>query len=405
VFILFATMKELPNIQLDAVHVNDITKTFAEHWDNIQHEKIFPALNYQLDYAVIDNDGNLITTTRRGLNETINSAIKNRDTIVDIVVDENIAGKIIFYNDTAQILKQDRTILLCRLIIIFIFMMMIFAAYTFYLHVSILRPFRKMKKYAEHIAAGNFDFPLKMDKHNLFGAFTESFDLMREELHKAKENERKADRSKKELVMSLSHDIKTPIASIKAVAELMLITTTNDKHKKQLAIINVKADQINSLITDMFHSVLEELNELNVAAAEVQSGELSELICNADYKKLVKSFSIPNCIVSADLLRLQQIFDNIIGNSYKYAGTEIEISAAFVEQFLSIEIIDFGKGVPKEELPLLFNKFYRGKDTETKSGYGLGLFIAKHLLEKMSGNIQCKNLDNGFSVQVNLRLG
>jgi signal transduction histidine kinase len=399
-------MKKSPSIQLDAVQVNDITKTFAEHWENMQNGKpIFPNFDYQLDYAVIDNAENLLAATRRGLNETIHSAIQNRDTIVDIVVDENVVGKIIFYNNTAQILKQEKMILHRRLMIIFIFMMMIFAAYTFYLHATILRPFHKMKKYAEHIAAGNFDIPLGMDKQNLFGAFTESFDLMREELHKAKENERKADRSKKELVASLSHDIKTPIASIKALSELMLVTTKDDENKKRLQNINLKADHINVLITDMFHSVLEELDELNVAAAEVQSGELLQLIHNADYQKCVKDFSIPSCIVFADVQRLQQVFDNIIGNSYKYAGTQIEIRAAFAEQFLSIKIIDFGKGVKKDEQPFLFNKFFRGKDAEAKSGYGLGLFIAKHLLEKMSGNISCKNLDNGFCVQVKLRLG
>ncbi len=128
-----------------------------------------------------------------------------------------------------------------------------------YCEKRILSPFRKLQSFAWHIAAGNLDVPLEMDRNNLFGAFTESFDLMREELHNSREKEREADRSKKELVASLSHDIKTPVASIKSATELMLFTAENDEYKEQLQGINAKAEQIDSLITNMFHATLEEL--------------------------------------------------------------------------------------------------------------------------------------------------
>jgi len=72
---------------------------------------------------------------------------------------------------------------------------------------KILSPFRKLQKFAHHITAGNLDIQLTMDKNNVFGAFTESFDIMRDELRLAKENENKANKSKKELIASLAHDI------------------------------------------------------------------------------------------------------------------------------------------------------------------------------------------------------
>ncbi|MCL2815462.1 MAG: HAMP domain-containing histidine kinase [Oscillospiraceae bacterium] len=274
----------------------------------------------------------------------------------------------------------------------------------FYCERGILKPFRKLQGFARHIAAGDLDIPLEMDRNNLFGAFTESFDLMRDELHKAKENERKADRSKKELVASLSHDIKTPVASIKAVTELMILTADDDKRIKQLETINAKAEQINALITDMFHATLEELQALSVTAAEIESAAIPDLIKNADYENRVEPFSVPNCIVTADLLRLQQVFDNIIGNSYKYAGTKIEINSKIDGQYLLVDITDFGKGVAEDELPLIFNKFYRGKDAGAKSGYGLGLYISKYLLEQMSGDLKCENRPAGFAVKLTLRL-
>ena len=268
----------------------------------------------------------------------------------------------------------------------------------------VLVPFRKLRRFARDVAAGNLDIPLHMDRHGAFGAFTESFDLMREELRAARENERAADRSKKELVASLSHDIKTPVASIKAAIELMAITANSDKEKAQLEAIGGKAEQINTLITDMFHATLEELQALTVNIAEVPSTALPQLIYSADYRGKVRPFSIPDCIVLADTVRLQQIFDNIIGNSYKYADTGMEVRSSFDGDCLAVEVSDFGEGVPDDELPLIAGKFYRGKNANDKSGYGLGLYISKYLMEQMSGSFECRNNKTGFAVKLCFKL-
>jgi signal transduction histidine kinase len=252
------------------------------------------------------------------------------------------------------------------------------------------------------VAAGELDFPLEMDKGNQFGAFTESFDLMRDELAKARENERLANESKKELVASLSHDIKTPVASIKAVSEIMSVKSQNEEEKRQLAIINAKADQINTLITNMFNATLEELQRLSVTVTEESSAMLYDIIKNADYNGSASISHIPECIMLADPQRLQQVVDNIISNSYKYAGTSINVTAVIKDQYLEIEFRDYGQGVSSEEIPLLFHKFYRAKNSSGKNGAGLGLYISKYLMNKMDGNIGCRNTGDGFAVTVKL---
>ena len=161
------------------------------------------------------------------------------------------------------------------------------------------------------IALGNLDMELEMDKHNIFGAFTESFDIMREELKKARENERKAAESKKQLVASLSHDIKTPLASIKAVNELMSVIEKDEKQQKNISIIGRKVSQIDVLVNNLFNSALEELTELKVKATEEESLIFNELISNSDYKGKVRSVDIKPCIVKCDLLRMQQIFRSV----------------------------------------------------------------------------------------------
>ena len=133
-------------------------------------------------------------------------------------------------------------------------------------------------------------------------------------------------------------------------------------------------------------------------------GALTQLIQSADYKKIVGQVQIPDCVLMGDTVRLVQVFDNIIGNSYKYANTKIEATANFDGAMLIITLRDFGRGVDKEELPFLFGKFYRGKGTSEVSGYGLGLHIAKHLIQEMGGDIQLSNANPGFAVQITLML-
>ena len=266
-----------------------------------------------------------------------------------------------------------------------------FIFYTRYYKKRVIDPFVQLKDFAKNVARGDLDTPLKMDKHGTFGAFTESFDLLREELKTARENEREADRRKKELVATISHDIKTPVAAIKATVELMQIRDYDDKTKHQLQEMLNKTEEITVLVNDMFHSTLQELQALKVSVTEFSSTTLAQLIQSADYKKMIEGVSIPDCVLIGDTVRLGQVFDNIIGNSYKYANTKIEVTASFDGRVLIVAFRDFGTGVDNEELPLLFGKFYRGKGTSGVNGYGLGLYIAKHLLQEMGGNIQLSN--------------
>jgi signal transduction histidine kinase len=387
--------------KLNVIAVNDITETLVEQWDRLDESKL-PCLQYGLDYVVIDDHNNFLAATRNGLNNTINSAISNRDTIVDIKLNKIVLGKLIIYNGTSKLWQQYRKDLFSFSMIFMIFVAILCLIYAVHIDRSIFRPFRKLQGFARHVAEGKLDTPLEMDNGNLFGAFTESFDLMRDELSRARENERIASHSKKELVASLSHDIKTPVASIKAVSEVMHAKSNDENTKKQLEVINAKADQINSLITNMFNATLEELQELKVTVTEDTSQLLIGLIKNTDYDNKVTISSISECIVLVDVLRLAQVIDNVISNSYKYAATPIDVSSHIKENYLYIAFKDYGSGVSDDERPLIFNKFYRAKNAVGKSGTGLGLYISKYLMNKMYGDIYCANTEDGFVITLRL---
>lgn len=280
---------------------------------------------------------------------------------------------------------------------------MIVTAYS-YIYFNILRPFTSMKIFARKVAAGDFDFPIYMDKKNYFGAFTESFDLMRDELQRAKQGEYEANKSKKELVASLSHDVKTPISTIKAICEVLEIKLRDNENIDKIRTISSKADTINQLISNMFESTLEDLQVLQVHTTEENSKILESILWDLNtYERIKLTNSVPECLIYCDRLRTTQVFDNIISNSYKYSEGDIFVTFDLDKSSLKVCIRDLGNGVDEEELPLVFEKFYRGQNTHKKAGSGLGLYLSKQFMEGMGGSIEAYN-NRGFVVELQFRI-
>lgn len=382
----------------DAVLVNEAVCSVQEDFERIgQHQNIT-----ELDYVVIDLDGSVLYRTGEGLSESVNEAVIHRDTVLDIKNGGTVAGKIIIYNDSADVFSKWHNEIIIILCVSMILQCIIFIGYIIYLRHSVIKPFGKLKDFAKRVAGGNLDIPLNMDRQNIFGAFTESFDIMRSELKKARIAEAEANASKKELVAKLSHDIKTPVASIKAVAEVGAELTGDEKLKRNYTQIISKTDQINTLVTNLFTATVEELTQLSVVPRDMESGELKELLQNADYLHRAKIPEIPECILRGDSLRLQQVFDNIFANSYKYAGTPIDVAVYKKGNGLIVCMEDYGGGVPGEELPLLKEKFKRGENVQNIEGAGLGLYISDYFMSQMKGELTLENGEHGFKVTVSV---
>ncbi|NMO96450.1 HAMP domain-containing sensor histidine kinase [Paenibacillus lemnae] len=387
---------------VDIVAVNDVVKIAEREWGRLD-QQAFADISF--DYAVLDMDGAVLLRSTDGISTTVYDAIANRDTVADVMKGQSVVGKVIIPSTGGQAAQQTAANILTMAALVYAAAAAAGGFYWVYLNRTIISPFRQLQQFAQHVARGHLDLPLTMDRHNRFGAFTESFDLMRDELAAARQSEFEANQSKKELVASLSHDIKTPLSSIKAVSELMLVMTQDEKQQKQLRTIYHKAEQINLLVTDMFHATLEELEQLNVEVNETYSSVLSDMLDRADMDNRLKYEPIPEVMLLTDEGRLQQVLDNVLSNSYKYAGTPVTIEFSMQAETLDVTISDDGPGVPEEEMPLLFNKFYRGRNAENKSGAGLGLYISKYLMNRMGGGITCRNREGGgFTVTLSLRL-
>lgn len=380
----------------DTVAVNEILKTVEADWGQPDR----PAFPSVYDYVVLDENDTVLWKTAEGLSESVNLAVAHRDTILDVERDGEAVGKVIIHNGAEADYAARKRALVMVLAVILLVQMIALSGYTVWLHCRLVKPFHKLQRFAERIAGGNLDIPLEMDRYNLFGAFTESFDLMRSELKKARLAEAQANADKKELVAKLSHDIKTPVASIKAASEVGVALAESERIRDNYAQIIRKADQINTLITNLFSATLEELRQLAVISTDLDSSELTVLLENADYLHRSALPGIPPCMLYADRLRLQQVLDNIFANSYKYADTEIVVDIARESRYLVLAVEDLGGGVPDEELPLMKEKFRRGSNIGDREGAGLGLFISDYFMKEMQGDLIIENGKEGLRVSV-----
>ncbi|MCR4787218.1 MAG: HAMP domain-containing histidine kinase [Lachnospiraceae bacterium] len=297
---------------------------------------------------------------------------------------------------------------------------------------SFVKPSRDLKAFSEELAKGNLDTALPIKKNDFFGSFTEAFDIMREELKNSRDKEMRAEIARKEMVASLSHDVKTPVAVIDAtceVSEVKLLRRLKRLREMEnpspvdieevedsidkVRTISAKAGTINSLMADLLHSSLED-SERVVVKTEEEFATLIEdyFIKIRDYGKIVIENHIPKCLLYMDRQRMEQVIDNIIGNSVKYAGTEIKVrfddvndmllSNGKLGNFVRITIKDSGPGVSEDDLPLIAQKYYRGSNSAEKSGYGMGLYLVKQYMQKQGGDMEYYN-DNGFTVVLMLK--
>ena len=394
-------------IPVHTIEINRLLVSLEENWDSVSSYKDKPIeSDSSFDYSVIDTNGNVILYTRDDIAKSISSATSDYDVIRNIEVDGKVSGYLIVHNPKAELEKQTNMKIALFVMSLILLTVVVSVLYYVYLKRRVLDPFKKLKGFAVKVAGGNLDTPLEMDKGNVFGSFTESFDIMREELKASREREEKAIKSRKELVAQLSHDIKTPVSSIKAMTDVMSLTAS-EEDKVTINAINAKADQIDSLISNLFHATLEELEQLEVKPEDINSTDIVQMIKDADYLNKIEKLDIKDAVVFADRLRLNQVLNNIIFNSYKYADTMINVTSRFENagsKYLFIEIADKGPGVPEEELEMITQKFKRGSNAGNKDGSGLGLYISDYLMNKMEGSLTVRNTGDGFAVEIGIKI-
>lgn len=275
-------------------------------------------------------------------------------------------------------------------------------ALLLFLKKNLLHPFEQLKNIPYELSKGNLVLPLKETKSRFFGHFLWGMDLLRENLEQQKENALQLQKEKKTLILSLSHDIKTPLSAIKLYARALSknIYDTPEKNLEISEHINAKADEIETYLSQIVKSSQEDFLDLSVNNDEFYMSEAVSRISEY-YKDKLNFLKIPfsvseysDCILKGDMERTVEILQNVMENAIKYGnGESIAIDFADEEDCRLITISNSGCTLPENEMPHIFDSFWRGSNTGSNSGSGLGLYICRQLAHKMDGEIfaECKH--------------
>lgn len=291
-------------------------------------------------------------------------------------------------------------------------MMLVTIIVLMYVYRKVLKPFHDMSNLSYELAKGNLSMPVKEEKSKLFGRFLWGMDMLREKLEDNKEKELAFQKERKILILSLSHDIKTPLSSIELYAKALAEDLYDTREKKEDALqgITKNVKEIKGYVNEIAMASREDFLNLEVRAGEFYLTEVIKITERYYRDKLsvmhtkLRLDEIEECLVKGDKDRVVEVLQNVMENAIKYGdGRWIRIAAEEEEDCKLIQIENSGCSVKQEELPNLFDSFYRGSNSTGIKGSGLGLYICKTLMHKMDGEIFAQTKEDSFVVTVVIR--
>ncbi len=283
----------------------------------------------------------------------------------------------------------------------------LFVAVMLYIKFAILTPFEYFSDIPYELSKGNLTSPIKETKNRFFGKFLWGINILRENIEQQKQRELEMQKEKKTLLLSLSHDIKTPLAAIKLYAAALSKNLYSDAEKQHKIAenINEKAEEIQDYVSQIITASREDFLSFEVNMGEFYLSELIEKIAEHYKEKLALTktdFIIgeyKNCLLSGDLNRSVEVLQNVMENALKYGdGKRVELIFPEDDESIQIAIINGGCTLSKDDLPHIFESFWRGANAENIHGSGLGLYICRQLMHKMNGEIFAKIDDEIFTV-------
>lgn len=284
-------------------------------------------------------------------------------------------------------------------------MLIVTLAILVYIYKKIIKPFNNMTAMTVDLAKGNLTTPIKQEKSKFFGKFIWGMDMLRENLEDSKKKELEYQKEKKTLVLSLSHDIKTPLSAIELYTKALKdgLYETDEKKKEALEGILKNTDEIKRYAGEISKISREDFMDLSVNVGEVYIDDVINKI-EAYYSDKLSvihtEFSVAehsNCLLHCDADRLVEVLQNFMENAIKYGdGKSIKIFFEEEEDCKLICVENSGQAPDETDMQNIFDSFYRGKNTKDIQGSGLGLYICKHLMQKMDGDVYATAKEDGF---------
>ena len=273
---------------------------------------------------------------------------------------------------------------------------------TAWINKDIYKPLKELSAAMQHIAEGDFDYRMTQAREDELGTLFENYEQMRLQLKENEEEKAENEKKSKELVSNISHDLKTPITSIKGYVEGIMdgVADTPEKMDKYIKTIYNKANDMDKLINELttysgidsnkipYHFHIINVSDYFSDCVEEVGLDLESKNIHLNYTNLAPA---DTCIV-ADPEQLKKVINNIIGNSIKYMGHNngvIDIRILDEGESVKIEIEDNGKGIPAKDIGNVFERFFRSDASRNsmQGGSGIGLSIVKKIIEDHGGYV------------------
>ena len=267
----------------------------------------------------------------------------------------------------------------------------------------------------QNISEGDLNTEIEVLGDDEFSMIAANLNRMEADIRELMDKERESERTKNELITNVAHDLRTPLTSIIGYLELLSkgIPIPQEMQQKYIEIVYTKAKRLEKLIEDLFGFTKVgkvSMNVGNVDIVKLLGQILEEFYPSFADKDLVYELisNVPAKTITADGNLLARLFDNLINNAIKYGaeGKKVLVKILAEEEIVTISVTNFGYVIPADELPLIFNKFYRVEQSRSTStgGTGLGLAIAKNIVDMHGGTIAVTSDLNGTVFTVKLKV-
>lgn len=415
IFGMYQFNKDVSSKKLEQINETNqiVVAQIINNYEHLGHDDDFynnlePILvENQLELQIFNNSGELMfdSSSKGSYNNPaieiggITDSISQ--TTVPIAINNKIVGNAVITTKDPGIINYFHKLyisigislgagLLSILILIFLL--------TSYISRSVLKPLKELNMAAGNIAQGNLDFEINYRANDELGFFSRAFNDMRIKLKESLQKQHDNEKSRKEMVASISHDLRTPIASIKGYVEGLHdgVARNEEMIKRYLYVIRDKTEQLDRLIDDLFQYSQLDLGKLEMNLVPENSREMLEWIYGRVEMELDKNIisierPIPETTLQSDRFRVEQVIINLVQNARQHIGDGgfIKIGSTLKNDYLIVSVQDNGPGISDIDLPHIFERFYRGEKSRSREygGTGLGLAICKYIVEAHGGEI------------------
>ena len=298
-----------------------------------------------------------------------------------------------------------------------LFGILVFTVTFMILQEKSLRYITKISDGMQNISEGDLNVTVEVEGDDEFSSMAANLNKMVEDLKELMDKERESERTKNELITNVAHDLRTPLTSIIGYLELLSgdVKLEPEIQKKYINIAYVKTKRLEKLIEDLFGFTKMNYGKLSMHVGQVDVVKLLSQLLEEFYPSFVdKNLSyelqsnVPVKVITADGNLLARLFDNLINNAIKYGadGKRIMVKLHADDEIVTVSVINYGYVIPADELPLIFNKFYRVEQSRSTNtgGTGLGLAISKNIVDMHGGTITVTSDLSGTVFTVKLKV-